>query len=381
MESIPEVQENILKCTRCGNCQYYCPSFTVSRLETHVARGRLQLIKRNIADQADYSDTFVKRMNQCLLCGICTQNCPAGISTEEIIEKMRELCVEQTGPQHAMELTAQNIAGVGNITGDGRENRMLWFENMDAGSVRVGEPAKYIYFAGCVSTLYPSSYSIPQTFSALMNKAGLDWAVMGEKENCCSYPLVIGGMREAALGTMEQNAADIQASGAECLVTTCPSCYHMWKEVYPKVVRNMPQIKLRHGTQLLAELVKDGAFQLKETNCTVAYHDPCDLGRKSGVYNEPREILNAIPGVRLAEMKFNRENAFCCGGGGNLEMNDSALSGKLAQQRVTQALDTGADIIVTSCQQCKRTLAGGARQKRARIKITDLSEFLMNAIE
>jgi len=380
MKTMEEIKQSVAKCNRCGNCQYYCPSFAVSRMETHVARGRLQLIKRNLDEGINSSETFAKRLYQCLLCGNCTQNCPAGINTEDIIEKIREICVEQIGPPKVMELTAKNIEGTGSITGDNRENRLLWFENMEPGSVKVGVKAKYLYFAGCVSSLYPSSYSIPQNFSKLMNKAGLDWAVLGECENCCSYPLAIGGMTKKAINVMELNVEDVTASGAEYLVTTCPSCYHMWKNVYPEYVPNMPPVKIKHATQLLAELVKEGVFQFNETNCTVTYHDSCDLGRKSGIYDEPREILSAIPGVKLAEMKYNRVKSFCCGGGGNLEMNDPALSGKVAQQRVEQAKNVNADIIVTSCQQCKRTLTGGVRQIRARIKVMDLSEFIMNSV-
>jgi len=380
MKTMAELRQSVLKCNRCGNCQYYCPSFNVSRMETHVARGRLQLIKRNLIEGTGCGETFARRMYQCLLCGNCTENCPAGINTEEIIEKIREQCVGQMGPPEAMKTTAGNIANTGSITGDNRENRLLWFENMEAGSIKAGGKAKYLYFPGCVSSLYPSSYSIPQSFSRLLNKAGLDWAVMGEQESCCSYPLVIGGMPEKARAIMEQNVNDISESGAECLVTTCPSCYYMWKTVYPKTVSKMPDIKILHGTQLLAELVRGKVFRFNETNCTVSYHDPCDLGRKSGVYDEPREVLKAIPGVKLAEMKFNREKSFCCGGGGNLEMNDASLSNKVARQRVEQALNVNADIIITSCQQCKRTLAGGVRQMRARIKTMDLSEFVMNSV-
>ena len=381
MRSIAELSKNILKCTRCGNCQYYCPSFTTSRLETHVARGRLQLIKRRLDDQADYNETFIKRINQCLLCGNCSVNCPAGINTEEIVEYFRGLSVKQAGASHVMSMTAKNIESVGNITGDGRENRLLWAENMDAGSVRIGEPAEYIYYAGCVSALYPSSYSIPQTFAKLLNIAGLDWSVMGETENCCAYPLVIGGMGEEAVRTMQENAKAAGAFGARVLVTTCPSCYNMWTEVYPKILTDMPDVRIYHGSQLLAELVKKNAFRFKETDAVVTYHDPCDLGRKCSIYDEPREVLSAIPGINLVEMKFNRGNAFCCGGGGNIEMNDPELGGKVAQQRVSQALDAGAQVIVTSCQQCKRTLTGGARQLRARIKVMDLSEFILGAIE
>ena len=380
MKTIGDLKQGVSKCTRCGNCQYYCPSFTVSRMETHVARGRLQLIRKNLNEGTELSDVSVKRIYQCLLCGNCTQNCPAGVCTEDIVAKARELWVDKNGPPGLMEAMVQNIDKAGSITGDNRENRLLWFENMEAGSVKTGAKAKYLYFPGCVSSLYPSSYGVPQNFSRLMNRAGLSWTVMGGMENCCSYPLVIGGMTGKAIDLMKQNVRDVTASGAECLVTTCPSCFHMWKEVYPEYVSDMPDIKILHATQLLSELVKGGAFQFKETNCTVTYHDPCDLGRKSGIYDEPRTIINSIPGVSLAEMKFNRDKAFCCGGGGNLEMSDQTLSGKVARQRVTQALDVKADTIVTSCQQCKRTLSGSVRQMRARVKVMDIGEFLTSSV-
>jgi len=382
MKSSMNFEQSVFKCSRCGNCQYYCPAYNVSKRETHLARGKLQLIKKYIKEgQEGFSETQAKRMNQCLLCGNCSQNCPAGICTEDAIEKTREICYSQLGAQKMLEMTAKNVETVGNITGDSRENRLLWFENMPKGSVRVGGKAEYLYFAGCVPTLYPSSYSIPQSFAGLLNKAGLDWTVLGADENCCSYPLLIGGMKDAAVKTIKQNIQNVKDSGAKYIVTTCPSCYHTWKEIYPEIVPDMPDVKILHGAHLLTELSGKGVLKFKEMNSTVTYHDPCDLGRKSKVFEEPRGIIKAIPGVKLVEMKFNRESAFCCGGGGNLEMNDTELSGQVAQQRVGQALDTGADTIVTSCQQCKRTLAGGARQKRAKIKVMELSEFVMSAIE
>jgi len=278
-------------------------------------------------------------------------------------------------------MTAKNIETVGNITGDKRENRLLWFENMPAGSVNVGGKAEYLYFAGCVPTLYPSSYSIPQSFAGLLNKAKLSWAVLGADENCCSYPLIIGGMKDAAVKSMEENVKRLKDMGAKYLVTTCPSCYHAWKEIYPEVVPGMPEIQVMHAAHLLTDLQAKGVLKFKESASTVTYHDPCDLGRKSNVYEEPRNLIKAIPGVKLVEMKFNRSTAYCCGGGGNLEMNDAELSSKVAQKRIEQALETGADTIVTACQQCKRTLAGGAKALRAKIKVMELSEFVMSTIE
>ena len=381
MNAATTIKESILKCNRCGNCQYYCPSYTVSKMETHVARGRIQLVRKFLDDEKNFSEVFIKRINQCLLCGSCAHYCPAGVDVGGIIKETRELFTDRLGPQQPMEKTAKNIGEAGNITGDSRENRLLWFQNMEAGAVKVGKPADYVYFAGCVSTLYPSSYNIPQTFASLLNRAGLNWSILGEKENCCAYPLFIGGMKEEAKKHIEENILGLKALGAKNIVTTCPSCYYTWKDLYPHILPEVKDISIFHGTQLLAKLCREGAFKFKETNCTVTYHDPCDLGRKCGVYDEPRDVLHSIPGVKLVEMKHSRDGAVCCGGGGNLEMNDPDLGGKIAQLRVSQALDKKAEIIVTACQQCKRTLSGGARQMRARIKVMDLSEFMLGAIE
>jgi len=376
-----ELLKDVLKCSRCGSCQYFCPSYSATKMETHVARGRNQLIKHGIKDPASFNDTLATRINQCLLCGNCTANCPSGVLPDENVKKAREACIEQLGIQKVLGSVSEYIDSVGNITGDKRENRLLWFENMEPGSVRVNEKAEYIYFTGCVPALYPSSYSIPQEFAKLMNKAGLDWTVLGANETCCGHPLILGGLKDQAIKIMQQNVKDIAATGAKTLVTTCPSCYHSWKKVYPEYVKDMPAIEVLHSTQLLAKLVKDGKLKLKETNTVVTYHDSCDLGRRSGIYNEPREVISAVPGVTLKEMKFNRAGSFCCGGGGNLEMNDPELSGKVASQKVDLAVKTGAETVVTACQQCKRTIAGGVRAKRAKIKVMDISEFLMGAVE
>ena len=136
-----------------------------------------------------------------------------------------------------------------------------------------------------------------------------------------------------------------------------------------------------HETQFLASLVRSGALDLKPVNRTITYHDPCDLGRNSGIYDEPREILRAIPGLKLVEMKDNREYALCCGGGGDMEMADADVAQAVARGRILQAQETGADLIVTACQQCKRTLLGAARRNRIRIRTLDIVELLRESLE
>jgi heterodisulfide reductase subunit D len=131
----------------------------------------------------------------------------------------------------------------------------------------------------------------------------------------------------------------------------------------------------------LADLIGLGAFDLKAVNKIVTFHDPCDLGRNSGIYDEPRQILEAIPGLTLVEMKDHREYALCCGGGGDVEMADAEVAQAVGRRRILQAQDTGAELIITACQQCKRTLLGAARKEKVRIRTLDIAELLWEALQ
>jgi heterodisulfide reductase subunit D len=139
-------------------------------------------------------------------------------------------------------------------------------------------------------------------------------------------------------------------------------------------------LELLHTTQLLDRLLEEGRIAFKEWPMTVTYHDPCDLGRKSGVYDEPRRILQRIPGLTLVEMDENRDSSHCCGGGGNLESHNAELASQVARRRIQQAAATGAKAIVSACQQCERTLSNAARASRTRIRVMDIGEVVLKAL-
>jgi len=358
-----ELLRDVSTCVRCGYCQAYCPTYRATRHEGYNARGRLQLAKNAISSD-DYSAVFSKRINQCLLCGSCSEHCPPGIDVHGIMEVLRQNDITETA-----ERLKANIEGSGNIAGDEQSNRLLWL-GPDA-KVKLNEKADVLYLTGCVPSLYPSAYSIPQGFVRLLEKAGVNFTLMGDKEFCCGYPLEIAGLPDEAKKIAEKNVNAVKALGVSAVVTTCPSCYHTWKKYYPDTI---------HGTEFLLALVREGKLRPSGYEGTVTYHDPCDLGRKSGIYDAPRELIRAC-GADLVEMRYSREDAMCCGGGGNLESNDTELSSKVAQERIKQAMDTGAGAIVSACQQCKRTMQGGARNLKARIKIIDIIEMVLKACE
>ena len=136
-----------------------------------------------------------------------------------------------------------------------------------------------------------------------------------------------------------------------------------------------------HASECLAELIGQGRLALRETNLTVTYHDPCDLGRKSGICEAPRRVLQSIPGLTLVEMKDCREDALCCGGGGNLETYDPDLVASISSRRLAQAQRVGAQAIVSACQQCERILTSAARRERVGLKVMDIVEIVWNALD
>jgi len=212
---------------------------------------------------------------------------------------------------------------------------------------------------------------IPKALIEILNKVGVDFTLLGGEEWCCGFPLIGAGMKKEAKALIEHNLEKMKEKGVERVVFACPSCYHTWMEEYKT------DIEIFHSTQFIRKLIDEGKIRFKEKKMRVTYHDPCDLGRASGVYEAPREVLRAIPGVELVEMEGNRDQCKCCGGGGNLEMVDPELSAALAQEKIKEIQATGADAVITSCQQCVRTIMTTARRKKIPVTAMDITEFVL----
>jgi heterodisulfide reductase subunit D len=149
----------------------------------------------------------------------------------------------------------------------------------------------------------------------------------------------------------------------------------MLREYYPT------GFEISHGSQFLVGLMKDKRIPLKELPLTVTYHDPCDLGRGARVFDEPREVIRSIPGVKLVELPRNRENCQCCGGGGNLEMIDAPLSSQIAAQKIREVLSTGAQAVISSCQQCVRTMTTFVKRNKVPLEVLDLTQLVHRALK
>lgn len=383
-ESQRSAEEEALHCVRCGLCLSVCPGYRESLNETDSPRARVALVRALKEGLLEAStDGYSAAFFRCLLCGACTFTCPSGVAVDRILELSRgELATLGLLPQALSDLDTR-ITEHRNISAEANEGRLIWADNLPSPPTGLGkERAEVAYFVGCVSSFFPRSYKVPQSFAQILDRAGVDYALMGGVEWCCGYPMFINGELESARELIRHNVEAVRAMGATKVVTTCPSCFHFWKHAYPAALGTEGlELEVQHATEFLADLLETGNLQLRELRENVTYHDPCDLGRKGGVIEAPRRILAQIPGLRMVEMAENRDSSHCCGGGGNLETFAPEVSQAVARNRIRQADAVGAGTVVSACQQCERTLANAARAERIRIRVKDIAELVLEAME
>ncbi len=270
----------------------------------------------------------------------------------------------------------RNLAGSRNVFGEDNAERAEWVEEVRRATAHRYQKAasEVVYFTGCVAAYFPLAQKIPVAFAEILDAAGVDFTLLGEEEWCCGFPMLGAGLMEMFAAFRAHNLAAVERRGAKTAVFACPSCYRMWREHYGA------KVALCSAPEMLCSLVRAGRLPLRELPLTVTYHDPCDLGRGAGVYEAPREILRAIPGVRLIELPHNREACLCCGGGGNLEMVDPELAARIAAAKIDEVLATGARAVVTACQQCVRVMTTHVRRNRVALEVLDLVQLVRRAL-
>jgi heterodisulfide reductase subunit D len=270
-----------------------------------------------------------------------------------------------------------------NISGDDNATRLIWSDNLEGDllTFRGKRQAEVVFYVGCVASFYPMVYSVPQAMVQIMDRAGVDFAVLGGEEWCCGYPLFSAGMEGLMVDLMVHNVSSVREMGVKTLVTTCPSCHYTWSHLYPLLGASPVDFEVLHASQFLARLLAESRLKLGSVEQVVTYHDPCDLGRKSGIFDAPRQVIEAVPGIEFREMEATRQNALCCGGGGDVQIVDETVTATVASRRLGQAQRTGARVLLSACQQCKRTLMAAARRDKVRMRVMDLTELVWQAIE
>jgi len=374
-------------CTRCGECLNRCPVYAVRGNEGINPRGKIQAMKKFIRGQyglwakilgpkkldEENLKQFSDMVYRCTLCGECSLACPVSIDSRTLWLALKEFLVDLKAYPKGLDIMKSNVQTEHNITGESNQLRNQWLESLpDLPPHKYQkEKADVVFFVGCVSSYYPMAYKIPQSMAKILELANIDFTLLGGAEWCCGFPLIGAGFREEIQELIAHNVEGVKATGARSVVFVCPACYHTWEEEYHT------DLQLFHSTQFIVKLIKEGKIQFREEKIKVTYHDPCDLGRVSGIYSAPREILRSMPGVEFIELKDHGERCKCCGGGGLLEMTDPEIQGALAKEKIEQIKATGADLVVTACQQCIRTILSISRRMKIPVKAFYIGEFVL----
>ena len=374
-------------CTKCGDCLKVCPVYAQKNEEEIDPRGKIQAFKSFIRSQyglwakifgpkkldEEKLKKFSEMVYRCTLCGECSVSCPVSIDAKNLWLALRETLVEMGHYPRALDMVRGNLQQVHNILGNENKERVDWVTSLaDLPEHQYQkEKAEVAFFVGCVASFFPMVQRIPRAFVEIMAKAGVDFTLLGGEEWCCGFPLLGAGMKKEVQGLIQHNLERMKAKGIRRVVFACPSCYHTWMHEY------QTDLERFHSSQFIKQLIQEGKIRFNGKKTKVTYHDPCDLGRSSKVYEAPREVLRAIPGVEFVEMENNREQCKCCGGGGNLEMVDPDLSASLAQAKINEVQATGASTVITSCQQCVRTIMTTARRKKIPVTAMDITEFVL----
>jgi Fe-S oxidoreductase len=235
-----------------------------------------------------------------------------------------------------------------------------------------------IYFPGCMATY--RAQDIARATIELLRRAGVDFELLGKEEWCCGSVLLRTGDRTTAEEVARHNIKVLGDAGATAVVTSCAGCFRTLDKDY-KEMFGKQDFEVVHFVDFLLSLIREGKLEFPEVNMKVTYHDPCHLGRHSGVYEAPREILKSVPGLELFEMAHNRQNAKCCGAGGGVRAARRELSDKMGDARLREAVDTGADVLTSACPFCTFALREAAERSGSKIKVLDLPELLLEILE
>jgi Fe-S oxidoreductase len=376
------LEHESLICARCGYCRGVCPVYRAVGWESASPRGKVSIARQVFAlqDQSKISDEFVHRATQCTLCGACAQACSTDIDLRRLYLDLRERITDIDKAPKGYAVLQTNLATNHNITPFANQDRLEWAQDLDDPErLEPREGAEVCYFVGCVSSFFPQASEVAVSVTEILTAAKLDFTTLGGDEWCCGFPLQASGRPAEAREFMRHNVERIKSLGLHTLIASCPSCYHVWQQGAAEFLGGYA-LEILHTTEYFARLIREGRIVLDGMEARITYHDPCDLGRNGGVFDAPRAIIQAIDGVELVELAHHRQQSLCCGGGGNLQSVDAELAGAITAMRVEEIKASGAQIVVSACQQCEQMLSAAIRKAGLKVKVKDISQLIREVL-
>jgi len=359
-------------CYQCGKCDVVCPWNNVRKFSI-----------RKIIREATFGVTEIESEDiwRCTTCGNCPEKCPRGVEQIELGISLRRLAANYE-VIHASAKPARaargSLIGEGNPLNEKRSERADWCEGL---SVKPFAEGTEILFFGCCYLSYdPRLKKVATATAEILNKAGVDYGILGTKESCCGESIRKTGAEGTYKTLARENIKTFVDNGVKKIVVSSPHCLEAFKNEYSQFMVNF---EVLHMTQFLAELIGSGKLEITgEYGKKIAYHDPCYLGRHNGVFDEPREILAGVPGATLLEMAASRSNSLCCGGGGGRVWMETPKEERFSDLRVEQARAIGAEVLATACPYCI-TMFEDSRltmDLEEEIEIKDITEIIAEVI-
>ena len=375
-EVIDEVREKggdaVKYCYQCGKCDTVCPwnnvrKFSMRKLIREATFGLSEIEKEEIW--------------RCTTCGKCPQRCPRDVKQIDDMIALRRMASGYGVFPAAVKpyrTVSSGLTAQGNPFNEDRKTRADWAEGL---SVKpFAEGMDVLYWPCCYASYDPRLKKVAQATAKILNKAGVDFGILGSKENCCGESIRKTGNEDLFKRLARENIKTFIENGVKKILVSSPHCYQTFKNEYPEFKVNFEVV---HTSQYLFELVSEGKLKIeKEYGKKVTYHDPCYLGRHNGIYDEPREVLKKIPGLELNEMPESRVDSLCCGMGGGRVWAETEKHERFSNLRVEQAIELGAEELVTSCPYCITALEDSrlVMNHADDIQVKDITEILQEVM-
>jgi Fe-S oxidoreductase len=375
------LNEGLISCEKCHFCHTVCPI-----VDTRITQGPFGI------NRAIYYGLKWNQLNEelrdlvysCTTCGKCVAMCKKvsrALPLVEIFEKAREyfLVEKMLGPMPEQVGVLKNMHVRGNPWGNPSHERARWADGLEIPFASKDHHVNVLYFVGCASSYDAQGQKIAKNLSKILKTAGVDFGIL-ENETCSGHEAKRMGETGLFAYLSEANIEMFKDAGVQHIVTGDPHSFYSFTHEYPEKVNGLI---IQHYCQFLNELIDNGKLNVSKTvNKTVTYHDPCYLGRHSEVFDEPRDLIQKVSGITLVEMENTREDSDCCGMGGGrmwMEPPEGLLSSQaIAERRIHQAIETGAEILLTACPFCNITLNDAVKslEKEETIKVMDITELI-----
>ena len=374
----PDVAWYAYSCSQCGYCIEECPQFYGRGWESQSPRGKWYWLREYMEGRADWTQKMTDTILSCTTCELCNERCSAALPIEPSWLKLRGQLIEEkkkmTFPP--FEVMAAALHKEGDIWAGYRRDRAAWFPRDLAAKHGDDHEAAAVYFAGCTASYV--EHDIGMASARLLDEAGVDYTYLGEKESCCGTPMLVAGKWDLFAQTLRQNVAAVKSAGADTVITSCPACDMMWRWVYPEWAEKLGiqyAITTKHYSEVISEKIKEGSFRFThEVPAKVTWHDSCHIGRASGIYEPPRDVIKAIPGVEFVEMPYHHEEAHCCGSVLTL-IKEPQVAHDVGDRRLREAIEVGAEAVLALCPCCQFQLRVSSEKRDSHMPVHDLASF------